>query len=448
MIENQIIELIVCINEGSGVLFQPSCEDSTYILTCDHVVNNPDPGQEVPVARIYLYKKGQKELIKQEELKLIENKNFFRDTERDLAIIKISKVKDIPDLLYVDEFEKFDGQISLAGYPAIRRRANTEILSSDLRLDRNISLNIENFQGKREAAIPGNPLYNDIVGQSGGGLFCINDGYLSLLGIQCSVPSKEENLGRIIFTPIKDFAHIIISSEGHLESIEPYYIKHFKFLTEEIFKISPVRNSDHAIKLMTKVLGDQVFTITENLTPQIILNSVDKNLLLLHGQQPDHLLKKKLWILWLEVLAIAQLTKPIDYRKESFDQLFQKIRFFYSNTNEIFFHKHLRDLYETNYENLEPNGTVIVASNNQSLSDLVFDPTEIVPDISDIRKDFEYQKQIRIDAPKEFILDKYRFINISVFKEEILQKHFKTFNNMNVIQVFEELKKIYGEYIN
>ncbi|GAA3945175.1 hypothetical protein GO495_31060 [Chitinophaga oryziterrae] len=446
MIIDQIKEHVVCINGGSGVLFQPSCEKTTYILTCDHVVKEKEVGYDVPVARIRIYDQESRDFTINHNILLQEKSNYFRDEKLDLAIIKIPKVCVNTDLICIEEFEKYDGNIRLCGFPNSRRVGNNIMLRDDT----NITLSPDNQLGKREARIPGNLRHSDIAGQSGGAIYCLDGDRVGLLGIQNLVAVKNEELGRILFTPIKDFKSIVVSSEGLLESIEPYYIKDFTHLLSDIFNLGEERVTSEARRKMIFALGGVAKTIiSADITPKTILDSIENKLLLLYNQQPDNLNIKKLWCFWLEMLVIIQVATKKNYKDEPFNDVFRKFRLFYSDINKDFFLKHLEDLCHTDYERLDTNGLVIVASNASASIKPFLDLGDIVQDISEIKEQIEFNNQLlHIDNPKPFALETYKFINISAFKDYTLTNHYLTLKEISLPSILEELFKIYGTYIN
>ncbi|SFO75640.1 hypothetical protein SAMN05428949_6500 [Chitinophaga sp. YR627] len=445
---DQIIEHVVCINGGSGVLFQPSCEETTYILTCDHVVKKNELGYSLPVAKVLMYDQISGNFTKSHEIPLHENLNYFRDEKLDLAIIKIPKVNVNTDLVCIEEFEKYDGNIHLCGFPNNRRVGNIPLI----RVDSKITLFPGNNSGKREGRIPGNLRHEDIEGQSGGAIYCLEGGRVRLIGIQNKVVVKNEELGRILFTPIKDFKDIVVSAAGKLEAIEPYYLKNFAHLLSDIFNLAEERVTREARKKMIFVLESIANRIiSANITPKTILRSIEKKFLLLHNQQLDSLNAKKLWCFWLEMLVIIQVATNKEYKDGSLNDLFRKFRLFYSDTNSDFFLKHLEDLCRTDYEGLDNDGLVIVASNAPLSIKPFLELEDIVQDISiaEIKDEIEFSnQQLKIDNPKPFALYAYKFINISAFKDYTLAKNYSNLKEISLHSVLEELFRIYGTYIN
>ena len=447
MQKDNIKKYLVCINGGSGVIFQPADANYTYILTCNHVFNDIGLPVYNNLVHIHRYDEATNEFIEMLPFALEPNTNYFPDAAKDIAILKIVRLPGAADLLRLDDFDRYKKGISLYGFPDTRRQKVNFL--DKIREDPDLSISIEKGNGMREAKIPDNADYDELVGQSGGGLFCLEGDYIGLLGIQNRVPSREESMGRIEFTPLSSFDEIVNTSANALECIYPFYLKNFEFLISDIFKIPMGMQSQEAGEAITKVLCAKAKLVAESdLTPRRIQEYLKEKLMLVNGQEKEDLDKRKIWSIWLELLTILNIAKEKSHRTADFDSIFSKVRLFYSDINEDFWLNHLSDLVKSDYSGLETDGLVVVATNVSAVDFHVLYPKNIPANIKQLRKEHEdHQMGMNIDNANDFPFDKFRFANISAFKEDPVLNRYGEFAGMNIGQVLTHLKSLYVELI-
>jgi hypothetical protein len=448
MQKDKIKKYLVCLNGGSGVIYQPADIAYTYILTCDHVFRDIALPAYNNLVHIQRYDEESDAFVEVQPFQLITGTNYFPHGTKDVAILKISKLPGAADLLRLDDFDRYSKRVSLYGFPETRRMEANYL--DKIREDFDLNIGAEKGNGKREAKIPDNADYDELVGQSGGGLFCLEGNYIGLLGIQNRVPTREESMGRIEFTPLVSFDEIITASGNALESIYPSYLKNFSFLLSDIFNIPTGMRSREVGEAITKILCAKAKLVAESdLTPRKIREYLKEKLLLINGQEKEDLDKRKIWSVWLELLTILNIAKEKSHTSTDCDSLFSKVRLFYSDINEDFWVNHLSDLVKTDFSGLEKDGLVVVASNVSAVDNIhVLHPTNIPGNIRQLRKEHEdHQMEMNIDNANDFPFDKFRFANISAFKDDPVLNRYGEFAGMKIGEVLTHLNLLYVQLI-
>jgi hypothetical protein len=435
-------------NGGSGVIFQPADPNHSYILTCNHVFDDIENAEYQNLVHIYKYDEASIRFVKVDPFPLLKGINYFPHAHKDIAILKIPRQPGADNLLRLDDFDKYTKRVSLYGFPEMRRE-EVEFIDR-IREDSELIISTLKSNGRREAKIPDNANYDELVGQSGGGLFCIEGNYVGLLGIQNKVPNRNESMGRIEFTPMIAFDEIVAASDQALEFIRPFYLNNFEFLISDIFKIPVGLQSKQAGESITKILRAKAqFVVNSDLTPIVIRDYLKEKLLLIDGQPKEDLYKRKIWSLWLELLTILNVAKEKTHSQADCEEMFKKVRLFYADVNEDFWLSHLSELVKCDYSGLEENGLVVVASNVSATDFHVLETEHIVQDIGQLKREHALHKMERnIDTANDFPFEQFKFVNISAFKEETVQKKYREFAGMDISQTLARLKILYEKFFS
>lgn len=454
MNKDNIKEYIVCVNGGSGVIFQPKNEVYSYILTAKHVFD--DIAQYENKVIIERFDPESNNFISIDKFGLILNINYFPHKTKDIAILKCPRVKGAERLIRFDSLNSIvsiNSGIALYGFPEIRRK--NDIYLDRIREDLNLSISIEKSEGKREAALADNSTWEELVGQSGGGIFCFQGDYLGLLGIQNKVPSREESKGRIEFSPLHNFDEIINDSNGKLEKLIPTYLKSFSFLKDDVFLFSSDLITKETIDKITTVLKVKTSEIIKcDFTPSCIKEYLGKTELLIYNQKEELLNEKALWLIWLELLTILNIVKNKRHAKSDFNELFSQVRLLHSNTDKDFWVDNIDNVAKTNFGNLSKDGLVVVSSKQPPHKDhYILDTTAILPKIDQIR--FEYKsdempygkENDNITSGYNFPFDNFQFVHIEYFKQKLVVDEFSDFSTLTHEQILLLLKKKYDEII-
>jgi len=182
----------LCSDSGSGCLFQPPTNEYSYILTAKHVVEGI-----TPVWAVY----GHTHDVNQGE---IHSEDIYLHPTKDAALIKISRVNNLPKLKPSYPKEREGGYL-LQGYPDCRKEGHNQYRANEVTI-----INPETESGHIEIEIRPIPILSEVKGMSGGGIIkgLDSDNYL-LAGIQEKMVTENELQGRALVMPIIFFDEII-----------------------------------------------------------------------------------------------------------------------------------------------------------------------------------------------------------------------------------------------
>jgi hypothetical protein len=167
-------------------------------------------------------------------------------------------------------------------------------------------------------------------------------------------------------------------------------------------------------------------------------------MLILPKQTVTELEKRQIWVVWLELMTILNVTYNQSYGAADLPELLKKLRLFYSDTDHDFFIAHLDDLDKLDYAGLEKNGVVVVATNSRAKGNTHILRPDRIPRIDAMRTNHEVNG-LAIDNPTEYPLDKYKFLNISAFKEGCVIDDHDAYQALQVGQYMEKLRTQYEQ---
>lgn len=435
-----IKEYIIIINGGSGCIFQPMDNTYSYVLTAKHNIANAD-NQITQFTRFKLNNNSWDKIeIPFEDL--VENENYFPHPNRDIAIIKIAKIHDLENIIRIDDIENERTGYLLVGYPEPRRNANPDIKANWYRCDENVTIQGLRVNQLREGKVPDNAGYEEIVGHSGGAILKISGNYILLAGIQNKmVDAKNEQLGRIEFSPISLFDEIISEHPRQLFALHPPYYKSFAFLKEQIMKLE---GCFYDIEYTKQFLRNITDDIVENpLTPHIIKSRL-KERLLIYGENCSSFYNKGLWTAWLEFLIVLKIVGLNPKTEEELDEIFNRYRVIYSSSKEDW-SKLMIDIVRSDYKGLKENACLIFA--NEADPKIPVLGKGIILDVSkSVQK-----KQMNIDDGVNHPFESFKHVHIYAFQQNcIVEKadEYSHFNNINENELFQKLKQEYERIIN
>ncbi|MEZ7506058.1 ABC-three component system protein [Flavobacterium sp. Arc2] len=462
MNQDDIKKYIVCINGGSGVIFQPMDIEYSYILTAKHVFEDVDSEPYNNLVTIHFFNAitNTYEVVKPPfELEIGEN--YFPHSEDgvDISIIKLPKIANVEKIIIKEDICIDNKDYCLSGYPSIRR--NSIIQSINLgwfRADLDVTILTEIANKRREADISKNQNHAELVGSSGGGIVKIQGDYLVLAGIQSRVVSNEEFLGRIEFTPIGCFNEIIDEYKDKLTPLLPPYLANFSFLKDKVFNIDAGADDNDIIftRNFLKHKANQI--ISSDITP-VGIKDFFKERLILNNEDLTILNDEIIYATWLEFLVIMNIAKSKVHCFLDLEDLFNKVRLIYKNTNSKWQGSDfLKECMNCDLTDLQVNGTVLINTKEipakEKIEHYKIDKDSIIPSIGNLKKDYQNGNfgDVFIDdaagEAKEFVFDKYRFIHFEFLKKFLItgkSEEFKDFNNSNQPELLSKLNSIYGE---
>ncbi|BES62691.1 ABC-three component system protein [Dysgonomonas capnocytophagoides] len=439
---DSIKEYIVIVNGGSGCIFQPIDNTYSYVLTAKHNIVNVN-NQITQLTRFKLNNNGWDEI----EIPfdhLVENDNYFPHYERDIAIIKIGKIHDLDNIIRIDDIENERIGYLLAGYPETRRNANFSMKENWYRCDENVTILNLSANQLREGQVPNNTSYEEIVGHSGGGMLKISGDYILLAGIQNKMSdAKNEQLGRIEFSPISLFDEIINAHPQYLSALQPPYYKSFVFLKKQIMNLDGCfqRENIEYTRLCLQNVVDEI--INSPLTPNIIKNKLNKRMLI-HNEEENSFFRKGLWIAWLEFLIILKIIGENPQTEEELEDVFNKYRIIYSSSREDWGNLFKDKMAYSDYKGLKENACIIFA--NETLPQKTIVKRGM---ISNIARHIP-RKQMKIDEGVNNPFESFTHIHIHAFQKDCVinkEQDYSRFDNSNEEELFQKLKQEYESII-
>jgi hypothetical protein len=464
MENNDLRKYTVKVGNGSGCMFQPMDDKHTYILTAKHLFqtneakakdrNLLENGFEISIT----FQKYNDGFWSENSDIFILNigVNFFPHPNQlvDAAILKIP---------YKEDYNRIESQLKnnttlkyfLCGFPERLATGNDPGEQSAL-------YPIKYFLGSGSffeiAKLDDGLSKEDVKGCSGGGLLCLNKiGNICIIGIQSRMANMAvDNLGEIGYIPMSAYEEIIdeYSKNKLLDKLLPGFLKSFGALVGNIFEMNSgpleMEKENH---LSTTLISKAVEISKSDLTPIAIRDFIDEKMLIMVDQDSSNLKSKKIWSLWFELLVILNIIKNKSHQFEDLTSLFEEFRFFYSDINSDFLGYHLRDLHKAEFAGLKNGGIVFVASNVKAQGELkgIIKLNKIPVDIKKYRDEHIRNQAllgVNINDASTFPYDRFRFANISTFKEEMLSILDEDFYSLTTQECLNILYIEYGKLID
>lgn len=437
-----IKEYIVIVNGGSGCIFQPMDDAYSYVLTAKHNIADSD-NQITQFTRFKLDNNNWNEI----EIplgNLVKDVNYFPHSNRDIAIIKIDKIHDLENIIRIDDIENERIGYVLVGYPETRRNVSPNIKANWYRSDENVTILNLNANQLREGQVPNNAGYEEIAGHSGGGILKISGDYILLAGIQNKMAdAKNEQLGRIEFSPISLFDEIINKNTKQLSALHPPYYKSFAFLKEQIMKLDGCFQSEN-IEYTRLCLKNAVDEIKDNpLTPNIIKEKLNSRMLA-YNEDENSFFRKGLWIAWLEFLIVLKVIGENPQTEEELETIFNKYRIIYSSSKEDWGNLFKDKIAYSDYKGLKENACIIFANGTPPQKTIVKKGM-----ISNIARHIP-RKEMKIDEGVNNPFENFTHIHIHAFQKDCIidkEQEYSHFDNTNEKELFQKLKQEYESII-
>ncbi len=438
MTSDNIREYIVCVNGGSGVIFQPADQEHTYILTAKHVLNDIGNAVYNGQINVHYFDSATNQFIAIPPFQP-GNQNYFPhvDPNVDIAIIRVSRIATPNKQIFLLSLGSDRSNYSLAGFPQIRRV--TPITINCIRQDDGLAIKGEREHNRREASLPQNQNYQELVGTSGAGIFKISKDYLLLAGIQNGMVNGNEALGNIEYTPIS-FFNQIANAENGLEEILPCYMKDFEFLRDQAFSLDlTALNEQAAIPVQNYLRQKAQDVINTGVTPKAIKTFFLQRLLV-DETNIDSLYKSPIWVAWLEFLTIMNIVKYQTFNDEDLTAIFNSTRLKYIDYDKDWTFLCKSHLQHSDYHGLPIDGKVFISTPKDPGDLSIIKRGQIISIVRDYDKS-KFKADSGIDP-----FAHYTFIHTSVLKKNYILDRLAAYANIeNGPQLLNTLKEQYDE---
>lgn len=366
---------LVRVNEGSGVLVPAMTDAHCYILTAKHNLSDTEIVVKDSAGNL---------------LATVAPNRCFSDADKDAAVIILDGIKS-PPLSLDSQLLGHAHPVTLAGFPTIRENIANQLQSRFL--DGEITrANDETF----DVFCREFPAQDDIMGISGGGVFAKAGDEWILVGIEHGMAAAAGEINtQVSACRVKVFEQIIDAHK--LPPALPSFFDDFKKLCLSSFQLNGTffdENKQQTLKHLLQRFAHACFEET-SITPNSLCLEFNQRLLV--KNTPEYSVNnKKLWISWLELLALSLLIDGKDPSRVDMDyitQLQKKRRLIFSNSRDDW-SKFLKDIVSTDMEGLDDKATVIVSN------DCAAPPTKAVLDFKRLPIDISMVYSRRFDFTK------------------------------------------------
>lgn len=445
----------VKVDEGSGVLIQPATEQYSYILTAKHVLMNCAEQGDCTDCCKCTKKDECKEpaynniIIDTFSGKSIEPIGIFRSEKQDALILKIPFEHNLSVSAFLGEVE-YNSPISLFGYPAIERDKGEKIADEhrihDLKKHDSQDEKLF-FKNESDAEI------DHIKGFSGGGFFAfdIESQTVTLVGVENRMDNADAFHGHICGSSIRVYSAII--KKHALAELKPFHLMSFKHIKDSIFSpfdLYNERSLDGVRQVLISILDNTV--IPSSLSPEMVLGDFSDKLLA-YKQEYQELEEQRLWIWFLEFVAVQLVLVPpnvteSDWEKRFLQNIFNSYRFIYSN-KKIGFKSIYRELIlPTDFSTLNKTCKILLLVSGEKPATPRLDLEKFKKTLPDISMGKTTADIATIRKNKNL---NYDVIHWPQLNAECLGENEESFSSLNIIdnedQILELLTKKYSPFL-
>jgi hypothetical protein len=409
----------VMVNEGSGVLIQPACENYCYILTAKHVIEGKSIDQILISSTI------------DETITAID---VYKHSSLDAAIIKVEPVADLSISAYSDH-QKIPQILRLRGFSGKVRAHGKSCLEQLTSYDLELKNAQEYYWEYRNLSF--GP-HDNIEGCSGGGVFYFDqqstDCKVYIAGVEYEVADhsdgmEHQHLGCI---PISVFNEIIAAKQ--LADLKPFHLLDFKPLSAGMF---PRSYYQHIVQFehakFEPLLNWVKAHCNRNLvnfstTPLQIISDFERQLSV-DGRNSIELEDKACWEKFLEFLTLISIVNDKEFEELKPDELFNEFKVVYLRSSKPWT-EHFSEVLTVDTSALAENGKILLFFNDVKGESAVI-PKDLVDscitNISGARTDFG-----AIDAAE------------TIQKKGHTLIHWASLHDENIFSQREELKDLTG----
>lgn len=416
----------VKVNGGSGVLISALSQEYSYVLTAAHVVRGFQ-NQKI------LNHKG-------EQVNDIET-YFHPDANIDCAVIKIPYDESINLSLCLGD-PPHQAPLMMVGYPGIR--AHEKVFHN---------------QAKQQDAALTSWVYDEIIisaagapdkeminGFSGSGVYYLDDGYPRLIAIEFSMDGAkvEEYFGRIKCHAIRRYEELV---ELHsLAPIMPSFLECFSKLKDKTFNydVPGAVLIDH----IKEELGGIIDEILEDKStkPNIVLKKYNISLLFA-GENQSSLLDVRLWISYLEFMAISVLLdNPAKADSSYFSDLDTKRRLVFSRSEKNWIGE-LRGLLELAGTVLCEGGSLII-DNCEAVPTAMPASFQIQEVLANIARPRSTGSRLKINKVSKDKYTTFKLAHIRALHRRCVVENIEVFYQKDSSEYIDMLRGFYNVYVN
>ena len=422
----------VKVNSGSGVLISALSQEYSYVLTAAHVIRNAASREGFQSHEILNHE--------MERINVIQI-YFHPDTNVDCAVIKIPYQENISLSIYIGEPPPRTS-LMMVGYPDTRLNEapfNNQVKQQTAEF-------VSWVEDEIVISADGGPDKSMIDGFSGAGVYCLDNESFCLIAIEYSMDGAkvEEYFGRVKCNAIRWYKELV---EHHtLASIMPSFLECFSNLKDKTFNYDfPGTDLIAHIKEEFGGIIDEILE-DKSTKPSLILTKHESNLLF-SNEHPSSLLDIRLWISYLEFMAISVLLDdPTKADSIYFSGLETKRRLVFSKSEKNWIGE-LQNLLELAGNTLDEGGSLII--DNCELNPIVIPPKfqikEILESIARPRATGSRLKINRVSVEK---YNTFKIAHIRALHKRCVIENLDEFYNNNSSEYIEMLRGFYNDHVN
>ncbi|AOE86314.1 ABC-three component system protein [Pseudomonas sp. TCU-HL1] len=414
----------VKVNNGSGVLISALSHEYSYVLTAGHVVSGFQnqaifnyKGEQIPDIQTYVHPKV------------------------DCAVIKIPFNPSINLSLCLGE-PPFQAPLMMVGYPDTRAKEK-DFIQQAKQQDASLTSWVN---GEIVISANGSPDKEMIDGFSGAGVYYLDDDFPRLVAVEFRMDGAkaEEYFGRVKCNAIRWFEEIVEANS--LAPIMPSFLECFSRLKDQafIFDVPGVALIEHIREelggIIDEILGD------ESVKPNLILKKYESGLLF-SGEGKSALLDVKLWISYLEFMAISVLLdNPAKADSSYFSGLDPKRRLVFSKSEKSWIGE-LRNLLELAGSILDEGGSLFI--DNHEAAPMAQPASFQIQDVlANITRPRSAGSRLRISQVSKEKYTTFKLAHIRALHRRCVVDRIEEFYERDSVEHLEMLRGFYNVYVN
>jgi len=403
-IDKKLEKYSVKVNNGSGCLIQPRCEEYTYVLTAKHCIWDKGKNKVLAYDQIKV-ERDSGEIFKVNEA--------FSHQSFDVAILKIDRLVEI-DLFFTIDEPLDKEELIMYGFPQRRRGG---LLEED-KIYCIVGTEKEDFieiKANQPLTTNEKDVIDNTKGFSGCGVYRKEGNTLLLMGIVSILGDKHGVGGSLIMFKMRVLFEVVTAYK--ISDIFPHHLCTFNSYKEEIWnEFSPIPQ----LKGQLEEKAESV--MNKNVSPEIIIDYLRENLCVPPNR--NLIYERKLWAGWLEFLVYntflfpEKKSKAINFIKAVLKENNQC--FFYSNKKKDWIYI-AKEILEQNIRGTKENVPVNIVINTNTDKPPLFPKLDGSAIVRQIDRATGRKSKFNIDEGRS-PLSSCLFIHLYEFKEKLRNK--------------------------